>query len=102
QTPKEELLDTIRRVHCGQTCVPGDVAAKLADRVTRTELTQRELEVLRFMVAGKSNKEIGNALNISEGTVKVHVSSLLKKLKATGRTEAINLALMHGIVALNA
>ena len=102
ETPKEELLDTIRKVYSGRTCIPGDVAAKLADRVTRTELTQRELEVLRFMVVGKSNKEIGNSLNISEGTVKVHVSSLLKKLKATGRTEAINLALMRGIVTLNA
>jgi two-component system NarL family response regulator len=96
----EELLDTIRKVHQGMTYISPPIAAKLADRVTRSELSGRELEVLRLMVTGKSNKEIGAALYIGEGTVKVHVSKLLKKLHATSRTEAINLALMHGIVDL--
>jgi len=96
----EELLDTIRKVHAGVSCISPRIGAKLADRVTRSELTRREMEVLRLMVTGKSNKEIANILYIGEGTVKVHVSALLKKLKATGRTEAINLALMHGIVNL--
>jgi DNA-binding NarL/FixJ family response regulator len=73
----------------------------LALRITRSSLSDRELEVLRLMAAGKSNKEIGTALYISEGTVKVHVSNLMKKLKATGRTEAVNLAVMHGIINLS-
>jgi len=97
-TPREELLETIRSIHLGGTHISPVIAAKLADRVTRPELSVREIEVLRCMVLGKSNKEIGTALYICEGTVKVHVSKLLKKLKASGRTEAINLALMHGIV----
>jgi two-component system NarL family response regulator len=99
-TPCDELLDTIREVHRGVTCIPHHIAAKLAARVTRTELSARELEVLRLMVVGKSNKEIGAILYITEGTVKVHGSSLMKKLGATARTEAVNLALMHGIVSL--
>ena len=96
----DELLDTIRKVHRGVTCIPPRIAAKLAARVMRSELSAREREVLRLMVAGKSNKEIGASLHITEGTIKVHVSCLMKKLAAKGRTEAINLALMHGIVDL--
>lgn len=97
---RQDLWETIRKVYKGDTYLLPAIAAKLADRVTRSELSTREMEVLRLMVVGKSNKEIGAALFITEGTVKVHVSSLMKKLKATGRSEAINLALMHGIVSL--
>jgi two-component system NarL family response regulator len=99
-SPREDLLETIRRIHNGMTYILPAVAAKLAERVTRSSLSDRETEVLRLMVAGKSNREIGASLFISEGTVKVHVSNLLKKLKANGRTEAINMALSHGIVNL--
>jgi DNA-binding NarL/FixJ family response regulator len=59
------------------------------------------MEVLRAIVAGKSNKEIGTKLNISEGTVKVHVTHMLEKLKVTGRTEAINKAVKQGLVSLD-
>jgi two-component system NarL family response regulator len=99
-SPREDLLETIRKIHNGMTYILPAVAAKLAERVTRSNLSDRETEVLRLMVAGKSNREIGASLFISEGTVKVHVSNLLKKLKANGRTEAINMALSHGIVNL--
>ena len=99
-TSGDELLDTIRKVSSGVTCISPAIAAKLAARVTRSELSERELDVLRLMVTGRSNKEIGGSLHITEGTVKVHVSCLMKKLEATGRTEAVNLALMHGIVSL--
>lgn len=99
-SPVTELLDSIRKVHSGLTYILPIIAAKLAQRITRSSLSERELEVLEYMAAGKSNKEIGNALFISEGTVKVHVSNLMRKLKATGRTEAVNLALMHGVVQL--
>lgn len=99
-SPVTELLETIRKVHSGLTYILPTIAAKLALRITRSALSDRELEVLQYMATGKSNKEIGTALYISEGTVKVHVSNLMKKLKATGRTEAVNLALMHGMVSL--
>jgi two-component system NarL family response regulator len=100
-TPREDLLETIRKIHNGITYILPKVAAKLAECVARSTLSVRELEVLRLMAVGKSNKEIGVSLFITEGTVKLHVSHLLKKLKATGRTEAINLALIHGIVTLD-
>lgn len=98
---REDLLETIRKIHNGITYILPTVAAKLAECVARSTLSVRELEVLRLMAVGKSNKEIGVSLFITEGTVKLHVSHLLKKLKATGRTEAINLALIHGIVTLD-
>ena len=100
-SPLEDLIESIRKVHTGLTYILPTIAAKLALRITRSSLSDRELEVLRLMAAGKSNKEIGTALYISEGTVKVHVSNLMKKLKATGRTEAVNLAVMHGIINLS-
>lgn len=99
-TPRDELLDTIRAVHAGQKRIPPDVAAKLAERVFAPELTERELDVLKLIVAGKSNKEIGAALSISEGTVKVHVNSILGKLGVSDRTQAVMAALQRGIVHL--
>ncbi|HLJ28127.1 MAG TPA: response regulator transcription factor [Candidatus Angelobacter sp.] len=100
-SPLEDMIESIRKVHTGVTYILPTVAAKLALRITRSALSDRELEVLRLMAAGKSNKEIGTALYISEGTVKVHVSNLMKKLKVTGRTEAVNFALVHGMVNLS-
>lgn len=100
-SPLEDLIGSIRKVHTGLTYILPPIAAKLALRITRSSLSDRELEVLQLMAVGKSNKEVGTALHISEGTVKVHVSNLMKKLKATGRTEAVNLAVMHGMVNLN-
>jgi len=99
-TPRDDLLDTIRAVHAGQKRIPPEVAAKLAERVTAPELTERELEVLTLIVAGRSNKEIGVALTISEGTVKVHVASILGKLGVSDRTQAATTALQRGIVHL--
>jgi two-component system, NarL family, response regulator len=99
--PMEELLECIRAVSAGGTWIPPAVAAKLAKRVADKALTRRETQVLVVMAAGKSNKEIGVALNISEATVKVHVTHLLAKLKAGGRTEAINLAVRRGLVHLD-
>ncbi|MGQ0603451.1 MAG: response regulator [Anaerolineales bacterium] len=100
-TPRDELLDAIRAVHAGQKRIPFEVAAKLADRLTAYPLTPRELDVLRLIVAGKSNKEIGAALTIAEGTVKIHVNSLLGKLGVADRTQAVTEALRRGIVHLD-
>lgn len=98
--PRQDLLGTIRSTHNNDAGLPAAIAAKLVDRLARSELSPREMEVLRLMAEGKSNKEIGTALFITEGTVKAHVSKLLRKLSVTGRTEAVNMALQHGIVTL--
>src|SRR4051812_12774904 len=76
----EELADCIRKGHEGQTCVPAPIAAKLAVRTGSPELTGRELDVLRRIVAGRSNKEIAADLSITDGTVKTHVNRILEKL----------------------
>jgi DNA-binding NarL/FixJ family response regulator len=95
-----ELTEAIRTVHAGKTRIPPRVAEKLAERMGGASLTARELDVLRLIVAGKSNKDIGNALFISEATVKTHVNSLLSKLGVEDRTQAATTALQRGIVHL--
>lgn len=97
---RAELLECIRTVHEGKTQLSPQVATRLATRVSRKDLTPREMEVLRLMTTGKSNKEIGADLNVSEGTVKVHVNHILQKLGVEGRTEAATVALKRGIIGL--
>jgi two-component system NarL family response regulator len=97
---REELTRAIRKAACGQRHIPPEVAARLAERVTRTRLSTRELEVLRLLVVGRRNREIATTLDITEGTVKLHVSSILGKLGAADRTEAVTRALQRGIVQL--
>lgn len=99
-TPREELLDAIRTVYAGGKSIPSEVAAKLTERMFSPELTERELDVLKLIVAGNSNKEIGEALFITEGTVKVHVQAILGKLGVSDRTQAVTTALKRGIVKL--
>ena len=99
--PLDDLIECIHALARGRSWIPPGVGAKLARRVTGQELTGREMEVLRAMSAGKSNKEIGVMLQITESTVKVHVTHLLEKLKAGGRTEAISVALKRGLVTLD-
>ena len=96
----EELEDAIRKVHAGSRRIPTLVAEKLAERMTTSELTSRELQVLEEIVRGKSNKEIGSALQISEATVKSHINNILGKLGVTDRTQAATTALQRGIVHL--
>jgi DNA-binding NarL/FixJ family response regulator len=98
--PREALMDCIRRVHAGETCVPVHVAAKLAERVSGATLSGREIDVLKLMAQGKSNKEIGSALFISEGTVKSHVKSIFSKLNVISRTEAVANATHRGLIQL--
>jgi two-component system, NarL family, response regulator len=97
----EQVCDTIREVFAGKSSLPRDLAAKLVDSMAQPELSERELEILKQMARGKSNKEIGQALYISEYTVKNHVRSILKKLNAIGRTEAIAIATGRGLVSLD-
>jgi len=100
--PITELVDCISAVAKGKTWVPPIVGSMLARRVAAPELTKREHEVLHAMAAGKSNKEIGVALDISEGTVKVHMTHILEKLNVSGRTEAIGVAVKKGLVRMDA
>jgi two-component system, NarL family, response regulator len=93
-----QVWDTIREVFAGKSSLPQDVAAQLADSIAQPQLSQRELQVLNQMGLGKSNKEIGQILYISEYTVKSHVKAILKKLDAIGRTEAIAIASERGLI----
>ena len=98
---REELIQAVRKAAAGRRHVPADLAARLADRMSRASLSGRELEVLRLLVGGKRNREIANALDITEGTVKLHVSSILGKLGAVDRTEAVTVALQRGLIQLD-
>lgn len=97
---REALLECIRRVHAGETCVPADLAAKLAGRVSGESLSAREMDVLVLLARGKSNKEIAADLFISETTVKSHVKSVFAKLNVLSRTEAIAAAVGRGLIQL--
>jgi two-component system NarL family response regulator len=97
---REELMDTIRKVHAGERAISSVVGTRLAERMNRAELTERELEVLKLIAKGRSNKEIGSALGIAEVTVKLHVGHLLTKLNANDRTQAATTALQRGILHL--
>ncbi|MBM0745096.1 response regulator transcription factor (plasmid) [Phormidium sp. CLA17] len=96
----EELLAAIRTVNRGQRYVHPNVAAKLVQRVTGPELSDRELEVLRLVGQGMSNQEISTALTISESTVKTHINRILSKLEVKDRTQAAIIALKRGIASL--
>ncbi len=95
-----ELLNAIRMVHRGQKYIPPDVGAKLVQRMSNPELSDRELEVLRLMAQGMSNLDIGTALTIGESTVKSHVNRILSKLGVNDRTQAVIVAVKRGIVSL--
>ena len=99
-TDADELTAAIRSVFAGKSKIPAFVAEKLAERMGGPALTTRELEVLKRIVAGRSNKEIAGDLHISEATVKTHINSLLSKLGVNDRTQAATTALQRGIVHL--
>jgi two-component system NarL family response regulator len=96
----EEIAGTIRAVHKGGTEISPRIAGRLAERAQRQSLSAREQEVLNLLVRGRSNKEIGAQLFISEETVKSHLKTLFAKLKVRDRTDAAISAVRHGIVHL--
>lgn len=100
-TPENELAAAIRQVHAGHQILSDKLARRLADRQQRPDLSRREMEVLQLLIKGRSNKEIGNALFLSEDTVKAHFKTLFAKLKVQDRTEAAISAIRHGIVHLD-
>lgn len=97
----EDLVGCIRSVLAGKTYIAPAAAAKLAEGVTRVQLTPREMATLRLLADGKANKEIATALDISERTVKSHLAHLFEKLGVTSRTEAIKIATRRGLVRLD-
>jgi two-component system NarL family response regulator len=94
------LIACIRDVLAGKTYLAPAAAAKLAEDVTRVQLTPRELSTLRLLADGKANKEIATELGISERTVKTHLGHLFEKLGVTSRTEAVKIATRRGLVRL--
>jgi DNA-binding NarL/FixJ family response regulator len=96
-----QMLDAIREVAAGRSYFPATIAQRLDARHARETLTPRELQVLRHIVAGRSNKEIMSDLSLSEGTVKLHVSNILSKLEVLDRTQAAVQAVRRGIVHLD-
>ena len=97
-TPPQQIRESVRRVAAGEAVIPPMIAAKLAESMARADLSARERQVLRYLANGRSNKEIGTILVISENTVKAHVKSILTKLDAIGRGEAIAIAIKRGFI----
>jgi two-component system, NarL family, response regulator len=98
---RSELLQAIRAVHQGHRYISPEIGRHLADHVNRSTLTARELQVLKHVMKGSSNRSIASALELSEHTVNIHVKNILGKLGASGRTEAVALALKKGILQLD-
>lgn len=98
----KELLETIRAVHAGQKRVPPEIAAELADHAVDDALTDREIDVLRLIASGNSNKQIADRLTIGESTVKSHISNILSKLGANDRAHAVTIGLKRGVIELDA
>jgi DNA-binding NarL/FixJ family response regulator len=94
----EQIEEAVRAVAAGRSLFPPTITLKLVEAVARPELSKREVEVLQCIAKGQSNKEIGSMLHISELTVKGHVRSILEKLGARGRSEAIAIAVKRGLI----
>jgi DNA-binding NarL/FixJ family response regulator len=99
EMPLDRLLEAIRTVHQGNQYMPAEVAVRVGERLL-SELSPRELEVLRFLGRGLSNKEIGVQLGVVEGTVKIHVANIFSKLGVSDRTQAVIEAFKRGIVQI--
>ncbi len=97
---RKELVETIRSVHGGKKRIPPEIAREMAEHHINDALTEREMEVLREVAAGNSNKIIADHLNISEQTVKTHMKIILAKLAANDRTHAVTIALKRGIIEI--
>ena len=94
----QQIREAIRKVAKGESFISPEIGFKLAEAISHPELSQRETQVLQYLARGKSNKEIGRILFISEGTVKLHVKSILRKLPAVGRAEAVAIAARRGLI----
>ena len=95
---RTELLEAIRAVHLGRRYIPQRIAAELAEHYVEDDLSEREIEVLREVARGTSNKIIASHLSISEATVKAHLKNIMLKLGASDRTHAVNIAMTRGFL----
>jgi DNA-binding NarL/FixJ family response regulator len=95
---RKELAGAIRSVHAGKRHIPAEIAAELAAHVADDALSPREIEVLRLVAMGNSNKQIAGQLTIVEETVKAHISNILSKLGANDRTHAVTIATTRGFL----
>jgi two-component system, NarL family, response regulator len=100
-TPADELVAAVRQATTHRWPVSTVLAERLAERAYFDDLSSREVEILRLVARGQSNKEIAGTLSLAEGTVKNHVKSIIEKLRVSGRTEAVTLALRRGILDLD-
>jgi DNA-binding NarL/FixJ family response regulator len=95
------MVEAIRTVHAGKRYIPRHIAARLAERMVRTDLTARELEILKMLSRGPTNKQIGHALGISDNTVRNHVLRIIEKLEVSDRTEAATTAIQRGLISVD-
>jgi DNA-binding NarL/FixJ family response regulator len=95
-----ELIETIHAVMEGRKRIPPEVAAELAEHATDDELSEREIEVLKLIAAGNSNKQIADRLSVAEATVKSRVTNILSKLSASDRAHAVTIGLKRGIIEI--
>src|SRR5262249_9891219 len=96
--PPKDLVEVIRQVHAGKKRITAELAAQLAERLGDEALTEREVEVLRYIADGNRNRDIAERLFISEETVKVHIKHIMEKLGASDRTQAVSIAVRRGII----
>jgi two-component system NarL family response regulator len=99
-TVRKDLVNIIRDIYEGRKVVPPEVAIDLAAHIGDEKLTQREMDVLKFVALGKSNRAVANALGVTEETVKSHMRNVLAKLMANDRTHAVLIAVRRGILSL--
>ena len=97
-TQPEQILEAVRRVAKGEALASSKIASVFTESLARPELSYRELQVLKQLATGKNNKEIARELQITEHTVKAHVRSILSKLYAVGRAEAVSTAMRRGLI----
>jgi DNA-binding NarL/FixJ family response regulator len=97
---RDELIDAIRCVASGQQSLPADIAHRLSERLSQSDITPRELEILTLITGGNANKEIAAILGIAEDTVKQHVSRILQKLRVNDRAQATAEAIRLGLVTV--
>jgi two-component system NarL family response regulator len=98
-TPQKEMIEAITAVNSGKRYIPRHIGARLADRMMRSSLTSREIEILEVLAKGLTNKEIAGVLEISDNTVRNHVISIIEKLEVSDRTEAATAAIQRGIIS---
>jgi len=96
----KQVREAVRRVANGESFLPPEIELKLRESEGYRQLSKRESQVLECLVLGRTNKEIAQALSIGEGTIKHHVKSILRKLNATGRADAVGIAVRRGLLKL--